>query len=116
MYYRNRPTTRPQTKRHFLALALVCSGLLLPGLRVLADGEHTGVEVQTLVRSGSAWNGTPLPPYPSGKPEITVLRITIPPGMKLPMHIHPVINAGMLIRGQLLVISEAGPMKQLEEG
>ena len=39
-----------------------------------------------------------------------------PPGMKLPMHIHPVINAGMLIRGQLLVISEAGPSLQLRAG
>lgn len=118
----SRLRSRPQARKRWLTLALLCGGLLLPGPRVLADGEHpgvgehSGVEVQTLVRSGSSWNGTPLPADPSGEPEITVLRIAIPPGMQLPLHIHPVINAGMLIRGQLLVISEAGPMKRLKTG
>lgn len=111
-----RSTARPQIRQRWLALLLIGSALLLPGLRALADGEPSGVKVQTLVRAGKAWNSTPLPAYPSGEPEVTVLRITIPPGAKLPMHVHPVINAGMLIRGQLLVTSEAGPSKQLKAG
>lgn len=115
-----RPPTRRlfrlQTRQRWLALLLLGGGLLLAGPRALADGEPSGVKVQTLVRSGEAWNGTRLPAYPRGEPEVTVLQITIPPGMKLPMHIHPVINAGMLIRGQLLVISEAGPSLQLRAG
>lgn len=109
-------TARPQTRKRWLTLFLLGSALLLPGLQALADGEPAGVTVQTLVRSSSAWNGTPLPAYPSGEPEVTVLRITIPPGARLPMHVHPVINAGMLIRGQLLVTSKAGPTKQLKAG
>ncbi|WP_233831079.1 MULTISPECIES: cupin domain-containing protein [Synechococcaceae] len=99
-----------------MALLLLGGSLLLTSLKAVADGEPAGVQVQTLVRSGQAWNGTRLPAYPRGEPELTVLHITIPPGVKLPMHIHPVINAGMLIRGQLLVISEAGPSKQLKAG
>jgi quercetin dioxygenase-like cupin family protein len=95
---------------------LVGSAIVLPDLRALADVEPSDVKVQTLVRADKAWNGTALPAYPSGVPEVTVLHITIPPGAKLPMHVHPVINAGMLIRGQLLVISEAGPTKQLKAG
>ncbi|MEA5423458.1 cupin domain-containing protein [Synechococcus sp. CCY9202] len=111
-----RHQTRLKTRRCWLALLLIGGGLLLAGPRTLADGEPAEVKVQTLVRSGQAWNGTQLPAYPSGEPEVTVLHITIPPGVRLPMHIHPVINAGMLIRGQLLVISEAGAKVQLKAG
>ncbi len=61
--------------------------------------------VQTLVRTQTSWDGTPLPVYPEGQPEVTILRITIPPGARLPEHLHPVINAGVLLRGQLRVIA-----------
>lgn len=111
---------RLQPKRHiqklWLALLLLGGSLLLPVPPALADGEPPSVKVRTLVKAGEAWNGTRLPAYPKGEAEITVLHITIPPGVKLPMHHHPVINAGMLIRGQLLVISEAGARLQLKAG
>lgn len=110
------PGRRFKTRQPWLALLLLGGGLLLASPGALADQEPVGVKVQTLVRSGEAWNGTRLPAYPRGEPEVTVLHITIPPGMKLSMHVHPVINAGMLIRGQLLVISEAGPSLQLRAG
>lgn len=44
------------------------------------DGEPAGVTVRTLVQSTQASNGTRLPAYSSGQPEVTVLRITMPPG------------------------------------
>ena len=111
-----RPRARPLTRRRWLPLLLLGGILMLAGPSARADGEQAGVTVQTLVKSGEAWNGTRLPAYPRGEPEVTVLRITIPPGMTLPLHHHPVINAGMLIRGQLLVTSAAGPTKQLKAG
>ncbi len=49
--------------------------------------------------------GNTLPEYPEGKPEITILRIQIPPGTTLPLHTHPVINAGVLLSGELAVIT-----------
>lgn len=61
-----------------------------------------------LVRSTKSWNGRPLPAYPAGTPEITILKITIPPGYTLPVHMHPVINAGVLIKGELTVKTESG--------
>ena len=42
------------------------------------------VEVQTLVKTTASWNGTPLPDYHPEHPEMTALRITIPPHTKLP--------------------------------
>ena len=79
-------------------------------------GNPPEVKVQTLVRSGQAWNGTQLPHLSQRRAGSHRADITIPPGVRLPMHIHPVINAGMLIRGQLLVISEAEPKCELKAG
>ena len=105
-----------RSRRCALAPLLLAGGLLLAGPPCLAEGEQAGVTVRTLVQSTKSWNGTPLPAYPSGQPEVTVLHITIQPGVALPMHQHPVINAGMLIRGQLLVTSAAGASVQLQAG
>lgn len=67
-----------------------------------------------LVKSTESWNGHPLPAYKTGAPEITILRITIPPRYTLPMHTHPVINAGVLLKGQLTVSTESGQVLRLK--
>ncbi len=105
-----------RSRRRALAPLLLAGALLLTVRPALAEGEPAGVTVRTLVQSTRSWNGTPLPAYPSGQPEVTVLHITIPPGVALHMHQHPVINAGMLIRGRLLVTSAAGASVQLQAG
>jgi quercetin dioxygenase-like cupin family protein len=78
--------------------------------------DSSGVTVSVLVKSDSSWDGTPLPAYPNTKPEITILRITIPPGVALPMHQHPVINAGVLVSGELTVVTEDHKTKHLNVG
>ncbi len=72
--------------------------------------------VETLAKSTRSWDGDALPPYPAGQPEITILRITIPPRTRLPLHYHPVINAGVLLEGQLTVIAEHGKRLELKAG
>ena len=72
--------------------------------------------VKTLVKTTQSWNGEFLPAYPQGKPEITILRITIPAGTKLDTHSHPVMNAGVLISGQLTVVTEDGKTLHLKAG
>lgn len=67
-----------------------------------------------LVKSTESWDGHPLPAYKTGAPEITILKITIPPGSTLPMHTHPVINAGVLLKGQLTVTTESGQVLHLK--
>src|SRR5487761_1922670 len=76
----------------------------------------TVVTVKVLAKTGSSWNGSALPDYPKGRPEITVLSITIPPGAKLPLHEHPVINAGVLLSGELTVRTEQGATLHLKAG
>ncbi|MCP9849249.1 cupin domain-containing protein [Cyanobium sp. Morenito 9A2] len=88
---------------------------------VQADGEpapqtSAGVKVETLVRTSRSWNGATLPAYGTGQPQVTILRITIPAGMRLPLHHHPVINAGVLLEGRLRVVATSGAVLELHAG
>lgn len=93
--------------------------LLLVVGTATAQGSGDGkpqIESQVLARSSDSWDGSALPNYPRAKPEISILRIRIPPGVALPMHKHPVINAGVLLSGQLTVVSEEGKTLELNAG
>lgn len=81
--------------------------------RAPAGAKPVSVE---LVRSGRSWDGATLPPYPADSPELSILRIAIPAGARLPDHRHPVINAGVLTRGSLNVVAENGQTLELKAG
>jgi len=89
--------------------------LLTAGGPVFLQAED-GAIAETLTRSTVSWDGAALPSYPEGTPEISILRIQIPPGVELPMHQHPVINAGVLLKGRLTVVSKEGKILHLEAG
>ena len=74
------------------------------------------VKVEELAKTSSSWDGGTLPDFPKGKPEITILRITIPPEAQLPLHEHPVINAGLLLSGELTVETEDKKILHLKAG
>lgn len=78
--------------------------------------EDDAVQVELLAKSAASWNGSPLPVYPAGQPEVTVLRIRIAPGTRLPMHMHPVINAAVILAGELTVLTEAGKSMRFSSG
>jgi quercetin dioxygenase-like cupin family protein len=78
--------------------------------------EPSGVQVEPLAKSATSWNGTALAAYPAGQPEVTVLRIRIAPGARLPMHKHPVINAAVMLAGELTVTTEAGRSARFRRG
>lgn len=103
---------------HVLAVLFVV--LLLPPALASARSNSATNEappvVTELVRSAQSWDGELLPAYPQGQSEVTILRISIPAGTKLEMHHHTVINAGVLISGQLTVVAEAGKTLQLQAG
>ncbi len=82
-----------------------------------ATATHTNeIMVKQLIKSTKSWDGNPLPPYPTSQPEVTILYITIPPGSELPSHYHPVINAGVLIKGELTVITKNNEKLYLKAG
>ena len=96
-----------------LLLLFCLTSICLPG----CDSDRiTKTEVITLVRTTESWNGTPLPKYLDGNPEITILKIIIPPKTKFPLHKHPEINAGVVLKGELTVISETNDTLYLKAG
>jgi quercetin dioxygenase-like cupin family protein len=95
---------------------LFCLWLLLLLVGSAWGEEQNPVVVDVLTRTGSSWDGRALPAYAEGRPEITILRIRIPPGAQLPMHKHPFINAGVLLQGELTVVTEDGKTLRLKAG
>jgi quercetin dioxygenase-like cupin family protein len=93
---------------------VICLTLLL-SVNVWARDVNT-VKVDVLAKTSSSWDGSALPDYSSGKPEITILRIEIPPGVQLRLHKHPVINAGVLLKGELTVETEDNKVLNLKAG
>ena len=79
-------------------------------------GNLNNIAVETLAKSSLSWDEDVLPDYPNGKPEITILRIKIPAGAELPMHEHPVINAGVLLSGELTVVTKDKKTLHLKAG
>ena len=77
---------------------------------------QTSPDVKELIKTTQSWDGECLPAYPQGKPEITILRIIIPAGAQLKTHSHPVINAVVLISGQLTVVTKDGKTMHLKAG
>jgi len=98
-------------KKLYVALCLTSICLL-----ACRSNKITDTEVSTLIKTTESWNGTPLPKYPDGHPEITILKFIIPPKTELPMHRHPVINAGVILKGELTVISETHDTLYLKAG
>jgi quercetin dioxygenase-like cupin family protein len=74
------------------------------------------IEVLTLADTNMSWDGNVLPKYPEGNPNIKILKFTIPPKTKLPPHEHLVINAGVLLSGELTVVDENNNTLYLKAG
>ncbi len=64
----------------------------------------------------TSWDGADLISYPTGKPAITLLKITVAPHCKLPQHYHPVINVGYMLEGSLTVTDDKGNSKTITAG
>ena len=73
-------------------------------------------ETVILAKSDKSWDGSSLPMYPTSLPEISVLKITISPHTELPLHKHPIINVGYMLKGVLKVVSAENKTLILKEG
>ncbi len=77
---------------------------------------HGKIEVVTLAETTKSWDGAELPKYLDGQPKVTILKITIPPKTDLAMHEHRVINAGILIKGELTDTTEGNKVLHMKAG
>ncbi len=64
---------------------------------------------EEILKTNESWDGSPLPILPAVSPEVTVVRLTIPPGAILPIHLHAVLNVGYMLAGELTVTRTKDP-------
>lgn len=69
-----------------------------------------------LVRTSRSWDGAELPDYLQGRPELVAMKYEFPVGAKLGWHHHPVMNHGILVQGELTIVSLDGTEKVVHEG
>ncbi|GAB2875044.1 hypothetical protein GCM10027180_01750 [Microbulbifer echini] len=62
------------------------------------------VKFETLVASSKDWEGHKLPEMRPGQQELTIVRVTIPPGKQMPVHKHPVLNGVYIEKGTLTIV------------
>jgi quercetin dioxygenase-like cupin family protein len=95
--------------------------LALPALLVLALGApssspRSSARYETLIQTTSAWDGTAYQHYPAGQPQISILKLTIPPHTALKWHVHPMPNAAYVLSGDLTIEERGGASKHVVAG
>lgn len=92
---------------------VICVGVLVQANSWSAEGAKTEV----LLQSSASWDNNPYARYTDKRPELTVLRITIPANVRLPWHTHPMPNAAYVDQGELTVFNyETGETRTLGRG
>ncbi|RWR23135.1 cupin domain-containing protein [Sinirhodobacter populi] len=76
----------------------------------LAATAANSCKSEELLKSSTSWNGTPYDRYPPGRPQLSVIRFTIPPHTSLSWHTHPMPNAAFVISGEF-TLEEKGTGK-----
>lgn len=91
---------------------------IISSIAISATAQETAQTVQTeiLSKSSTSWDGSNIPDYPEGQPEITIAKITIPAGLQLPVHKHPNPLGGVVLQGELTVIREDGKRHSVKAG
>jgi quercetin dioxygenase-like cupin family protein len=85
--------------------------VILCGVSALLARKPSTLETVVLLKRTASWNDVPYSAYPQGQPELTTVRITIPPHSSLPWHTHDAPNTAYLLSGQLTVEDRASGRK-----
>jgi len=78
--------------------------------------EESATGNKILLRTDTSWNGAPIQPQTIAHPEVTLVRIKIPPKKSLPIHQHTMINVAYVVSGTLCVKTESGKTIILKKG
>jgi quercetin dioxygenase-like cupin family protein len=99
---------------HKLSSFVMLACLGMAGMTHAGDG---GVTSKTILQTTTSWDGTPYKSYPTGSPQVTVLRIDIPAHSTLAWHQYPMINAAYVLSGTLTVEKkDDGQKRELHAG
>lgn len=96
-------------------LAVLVTGTLAFALlreAAASENRQPAVQSETLLRTGSSWDGEPYKSYPAGQPELSILKITLAPRTELQWHSHPIPNAVYIVSGELTLERKKDGKKQ----
>ncbi len=97
-------------------LIATAMGLLLLGCGTQPK-DAPKIEKEVLLERSESWDGVPYTAYPSGPPQLTLIRLKIPAHTQLPWHTHPMPNAAYIVSGELTVqIHKSGVTRTLRQG
>src|SRR5271169_1101815 len=68
---------------------------------------------ETLLQTTQSWNGKPYTHYPTGRPQLTTIKLTIAPHTALPWHTHPFPNVVYVLSGTLTLRDKASGKTQV---
>src|SRR5215470_1870825 len=102
----------PLSTTNLPVLDSVTPALALLRKATARENRQRDVQSEILLRTGSSWDGEPYKSYPSGQPELTILKITLAPHTKLEWHSHPIPNAAYLVSGELTLERKKDGKKQ----
>ncbi len=106
------------SKYRIYAIAAVLCGASLAVI-LAQNGPLTVASVhrEILLQTTQSWNGKPYTHYSTGQPQLTTIKLTIPPHTALPWHTHPFPNVVYVLSGSLTLHDrESGKTLVIQQG
>lgn len=79
-----------------------------PHLKLINESDYADL----LVKTNESWNGASLPNLSLQGPEISVIKLTVPPKSQLPVHQHPSITIAYVLKGEFTAFLEDNSQKK----
>jgi quercetin dioxygenase-like cupin family protein len=110
--------TKKVHELHFFCVYACKYAIIFVPLQTRSTIKRRTMEIKSteLLRCTQAWDGSALPDYPSGRPELVVKRMVFPIGAKTEWHHHNVINYGIVEQGELTIVCEDGREHTFRQG
>jgi quercetin dioxygenase-like cupin family protein len=90
--------------RNRIALTVIIAAASLSNAYAQAAADKVAAaQREVLLQADHSWNGNAYTHYPTGRPELTMLKLTIAAHSQLPWHTHPFPNAAYVLSGTLTV-------------
>jgi quercetin dioxygenase-like cupin family protein len=104
--------------RNCIALTVIIAAASLSNAYAQAGAAKVEpAQREVLLQADQSWNGQPYTQYPKGRPELTMLKVTLAPHTVLPWHTHPFPNAGYVLSGTLTLHDKAsGKTRVVHQG
>lgn len=99
-----------------IAAVLISTGLFAVQAAKAPSEAPNPLQVKTLLQTDKAWDGKAYESYPAGRPQLSVLQITIPARTTMEWHRHPIPNAAYVVSGELNVEKRDGKRVHFTKG